>query len=263
MTRIQVLQDARAEWVEKSIAAKETISDIYAREQNAIKDALLPFFEDFSEGVVVEVLRGSVYFKMFDPQRGYHKEIFSLYLKENYSGEGDRYSAVDLSYYTTSTSGVDEWELKRLQLLGKLAEVVKDNQFSILHAANKVIPTFKEEYEVAFQLQNMISTAISDIDVRIKKLIRERVEFDLKNEGVEFTKKVCIDFKYNYSANIQALKLSNISKSGKTADVVFNYDEGDGFRFTENNCSVEKIIEQVAHYFPNFAKDTKKELLPS
>jgi len=59
------------------------------------------------------------------------------------------------------------------------------------------------------------------------------------------------------------LKLSNISKSGKTADVVFNYDEGDNFRFTENNCNVEKIIEQVAHYYPNFAKDTKKELLPS
>lgn len=263
MTRIQVLRDARAEWVEKNIAAKETTSEIYAREQNAIKDALLPFFEDFSEGVLVEVGRGSVYFKMFDPQRGYHKEIFSLYLKENYSGEGDRYSAVDLSYYTTSTSGVDEWELKRLQLLGKLAEVVRWKQGEIVSAANAVKPAFKEEYKAAFQLQNMISTAISDIDVRIKQLIRERVVFDLNNGGVEFTRKVCIDFKYNYSANIQALKLSNISKSGKTADVVFNYDEGDNFRFTENNCNVEKIIEQVAHYFPNFAKDTKKELLPS
>ena len=262
MTRIQVLQDARAEWIEKSISAKETISEIYAREQNAIKDALLPFFEDFSEGVVVEVLRGSVYFKMFDAERGYNKEIFSLYLKEDWSGDKS-FNGVDLSYYTTSTSGVDAWELKRLRLLGKLAEVVEDNQFSILHAANKVKPAFKEEYEVAFQLQNLINTAINDINVRIKQLIKERVEFDLKSEGVEFTKKVCIDFKYNYSANIQALKLSNISKSGKTADVVFNFNEGDKFRFTENNCNVEKIIEQVAHYFPNFAKDTKEELLPS
>ena len=262
MTRIQVLRDARAEWVEKSIAAKETISDIYAREQNAIKDALLPFFEDFSEGVEVQVTRGSVYFKMFDPERGYNKEIFSLYLKEDWSGD-KAFKGIDLSYYTTSTKGEDTWELKRLQLLGKIAEVVEDNQFSIVHAANAVKPAFKEEYEAAYQLQNMISTAISDIDVRIRQLIRERVVFDLNNGGVEFTRKVCIDFKYNYSANIQALKLSNISKSGKTADVVFNYDEGDNFRFTENNCNVEKIIEQVAHYFPTYAKDTKKELLPS
>ena len=262
MTRIQVLRDARAEWVEKSIAAKETTSEIYAREQNAIKDALLPFFEDFSEGVEVQVTRGSVYFKMFDPERGYNKEIFSLYLKEDWSGD-KFFKGVDISYYTTSTNADNVWELKRLQLLGKLAEVIEDNQFSIVYAANAVKSAFKEEYEVAFQLQNMINTAIDDINVRIKQLIRERVVFDLNNGGVEFTKKVCIDFKYNYSANIQALKLSNISKSGKTADVVFNYDEGDNFRFTENNCNVEKIIEQVAHYYPNFVEDTKKELLPS
>lgn len=262
MTRIQVLRDARAEWVEKSIAAKETTSEIYAREQNAIKDALLPFFIDFSEGVIVEVGRGSVYFKMFDPQRGYNKEIFSLYLKENYFGEGDRYSAVDLSYYTTSTSGVDEWELKRLQLLGKLAEVVKDNQFSILHAANKVIPTFKEEYQVAFQLQNMISTAIGDIDVRIRQLTKERVEFDLKGEGIEFTKGVGIQLKYNYSPTVKSIKLIDFSKSGKKATVVFQFAHG-SHTSREENCSVESIVEQVAHYYPNFVEDTKEELLPS
>ena len=263
MTRIQVLRDARAEWVEKSIAAKETISEIYAREQNAIKDALLPFFVDFSEGVVVEVGRGSVYFKMFDPQRGYNKEIFSLYLKENYFGEGDRYSAVDLSYYTTSTSGVDEWELNRLQLLGKLAEVVKDNQFSILHAANKVIPAFKEEYEVAYQLQNMISTAINDIDVRIRQLIVERVEFDLKNDRVEFTKGVEVQLKYNYTPRILSIKLIDFSKSGKKATAVFLFAHG-GSISREENCSVESIVDQVAHYYPNFVEDiVEKDLLTS
>jgi len=262
MTRIQVLQDARAEWVEKNIAAKETVSEIYAREQNAIKDALLPFFVGFSPDAFIEVTRGSVYFKMFDPQRAYNKEIFSLYLKEDWSGDKS-FKAVDLSYYTTSTSGVDAWELKRLRMLGDLADIVLKKQDEIVDVANKALASFKEEYEVAFQLQNMISTAISDIDVRIKKLIRERVVFELNTNGVVFTKKVGIDFKYNYSAKIQALKLSNISKSGKTADVVFNYDEGDNFRYTENNCNVEKIVDQVAHYFPNFAKDTKKELLPS
>lgn len=261
MTRIQVLRDARAEWVEKSISAKETISEIYVREQNAIKDALLPFFVDFSEGVVVEVGRGSVYFKMFDPQRGYNKEIFSLYLKENYLGEGDRYSAVDLSYYTTSTSGVDEWELKRLQLLGKLAEVIKDNQFSILHAANKVIPAFKEEYEVAYQLQNMISTAINDIDIRIRQLIKQKVEFELIRR-ITFTKGVEVQLKYNYTPRILSIKLIDFSKSRKRATAVFLFAHG-GSISREENCSVESIVDQVAHYYPNFVEDTKEELLPS
>jgi len=260
MTRIQVLQDARAEWVEKSIAAKETISEIYTREQNAIKDALLPFFIGFSEGVLVEVQRGSVYFKMFDPQRAYNKEIFSLYLKEDWSGDR-AFKAVDISYYTTSTSGEDAWELKRLRLLGKVAEVVEDNQFSILHAANKVKPAFKEEYEVAFQLQNMISTAIGEIDVRIRQLTKERVEFDLKGDGIVFSERVEIDLKYNYTPRVQFIKLENISKSGKTATVV--YMTSDGYQTKEENCNIEKIVDQVAHYYPKFAIDTKKELLPS
>jgi len=260
MTRIQVLQDARAEWVEKSIAAKETISEIYTREQNAIKDALLPFFIGFSEGVLVEVQRGSVYFKMFDPQRAYNKEIFSLYLKEDWSGDR-AFKAVDISYYTTSTSGEDAWELKRLRLLGKVAEVVEDNQFSILHAANKVKPAFKEEYEVAFQLQNMISTAIGEIDVRIRQLTKERVEFDLKGDGIVFSERVEIDLKYNYTPRVQFIKLENISKSGKTATVV--YMTSDGYQTKEENCNIEKIVDQVAHYYPKFAIDTKEELLPS
>lgn len=260
MTRIKILQDARAEWTEKSIAAKETISDIYAREQNAIKDALLPFFEDFSEGVEVEVTRGSVYFKMFDPERGYNKEIFSLYLKEDWSGDRS-FKGVDLSYYTTSTSGVDAWELKRLRLLGKLAEVVEDNQFSILHAANKVKPAFKEEYEVAFQLQNMINTAINDIDVRIRQLTKERVEFDLKADGVSFTKAVEVQLKYNYSPRVLSVKLIDFSKSGKKATAVFEFAHG-GHTSREENCSVESIVDQVVHY-SQYVKDTKKELLPS
>ena len=260
MTRIKILQEARAEWVEKNIAAKETISEIYAREQNAIKDALLPFFEDFSEGVVVEVLRGSVYFKMFDPERGYNKEIFSLYLKEDWSGDKS-FKGVNLSYYTTSTNADNVWELKRLRLLGKLAEVVEDNQFSILHAANKVKPTFKEEYEVAYQLQNMISTAINDIDVRIRQLTKERVEFELKADGIVFSERVEIDLKYNYTPRVQFIKLENISKSGKTATVV--YMTSDGYQTKEENCNIEKIVDQVAHYYPNFAIDTKEELLPS
>lgn len=261
MTRIQVLRDARAEWVEKSIAAKETISEIYVREQQAIKDALLPFFEDFSEGVVVEVHRGSVYFKMDHPEYSYKKELFSLYLRENWHEDGRAFKAVDLSYYSTSTNADDVWELNRLFLLGKVAGVVRWNHKEIVDAANKVAPTFKEEYEVAYQLQNMISKAISDIDVRIKQLTKERVEFDLKNNGVKFSKKLCIDFKYNYSANVQALKLVNISKSGKTCDVAFNYAEGDGYKYTERKCNVEKIVDQVAHYYPNFVEDISEEKL--
>ena len=262
MTRIQVLRDARAEWVEKNIAAKESISEIYSREQNAVRDALFPFFIGFSPDAFIEVTRGSVYFKMFDPERGYNKEIFSLYLKEDWNEDGPAFKGVDLSYYTTSTSGVDAWELKRLRMLGDLAEIVLKKQDEIVDAANKVVAGFKEEYRVAYQLQNMISTAIGDIDVRIRQLIKERVEFDLKNDRVEFTEGRNIDLKYNYSPRVISIKLIDFSKSGKKATAVFQFAHGVSTS-REENCSVEKIVEQVAYYYPNYAKDTKRELLPS
>ena len=263
MTRIQVLRDARAEWVEKSIAAKEAISEIYVREQNAVRDALLPFFTGFPEGVEIEVTRGSVYFKAGHPEVSYLKELFNLYLRDDWSDDSKAFKGIDLSYYTTSTKGVDMWELKRLELLGRVAGIVFEKHDELVDAANQAVAPFKQEYETVYQLQNKINTAISDIDKGIKHLIRERVLFDLQNGVVEFTQRVCIDFKYNYSANIQALKLTNISKSGKTADVVFAFSNGEELEYTENNCNVEKIVDQVVHYYPNFAKDTKEELLPS
>jgi len=267
MTRIQVLQDARAEWVEKNIAAKQAIDEIYVREQNAVRDALLPFFDDFRDEVEVTASRGSVYFKMDHPEYSYKKELFNLYLRENWNfseeEEGRKtFNGVDLSYYTTQTKGGDLWELNRLFLLGKVAGVVRWNQDEIVDAANKVIASFKEEYKVAYQLQNIISTAIRDIDVRIKELIRERVVFELNTDGVEFTKRVSVQLKYNYSPTIESIKLIDFSKSGKKATAVFQFAHG-GSISREENCSVESIVDQVAHYYPNFAKDTKEELLPS
>jgi hypothetical protein len=261
MTRIQVLQDARAEWVQKSITQKEVISEIYVREQNAVRDALLPLFADFSEGVTVEVHRGSVYFKMEHPEYSYLKELFNLYLREDWTEDGPAYKGVDLSYYTTSTKGDDLWELERLFLLGKLAGVVRWKQDEIVDAANKAVAGFKEEYRVAYQLQNMISTAINDIDVRIRQLIKERVEFDLKNDRVEFTKGVEVQLKYNYTPRIISIRLIDFSKSGKKATAVFLFAHG-GSISREENVSVESIVEQVAHYYPNFAKDIVEELLP-
>jgi hypothetical protein len=259
MTRIQVLRDARAEWVEKNIAAKEAIDEIYVREQNAVRDALLPFFDDFSDEVEVTASRGSVYFKMDHPEYSYKKELFNLYLRENWNfseeEEGRKtFNGVDLSYYTTQTKGGDLWELNRLFLLGKVAGVVRWNQDEIVDAANKAVASFKEEYKVAHQLQDMISTAIRDIDVRIKELIKERVIFELNTNGVVFTKGVEVQLKYNYTPRILSIKLIDFSKSGKKATAVFVFAHG-GSISREENCSVESIVEQVAHYYPNFVED--------
>ena len=112
----------------------------------------------------------------------------------------------------------------------------------------------------------MISTAIGDIDVRIRQLIKERVEFELiggiSTDGISFTKAVEVQLKYNYTPRVLSIKLIDFSKSRKKATAVFEFAHG-GHTSREENCSVESIVEQVAHYYPNFVEDTKEELLPS
>jgi hypothetical protein len=191
---------------------------------------------------------------MDHPEYSHKKELFSLYLKEDWSEDGHTFKGVDLSYYTTSTNADDIWELNRLFLLGKVAGVVRWNHKELVDAANKVAPTFKEEYEAAYQLQNMISTAIGDTDVRIKKLIKERIEFDLKNEGVKFEGIAYIDLKHNYTARINSIKLIDFSPSGKKATAVFTWVHG-GQEGREEGINVGRVTDQVLEYINIIQKE--------
>jgi hypothetical protein len=262
MTRIQVLRDARAEWVQKDNALKDQIVEVYKDERQALSDAVLPFFKGFSPDAFIEVTKSSVYFKMYDPARQYNKELFSLYFKEDWNDEGTSFKGVDLSYYTTSTGGLDAWELKRLRMLGDVAHILlKDHDLIVAEANASALP-FKERYRAIYAQQSLVQEAISDIDNKVRRLTRERVEYELMKDGIEFTEGRNIDLKYNYSPRVISIKLIDFSKSRKKATVVFQFAHGISTS-REENCSVEKIVEQVAYYYPNYAKDTKRELLPS
>jgi hypothetical protein len=111
MTRLSLLEDQKAILTTKKEALEIKRGDIYVREQQAITDTILPFFNQFTPEVEVEVTRGSVYFKMDHPDYSYKKELFNIYLRENWNFDGTEnkksFDGVDLSYYTTSTKGIN------------------------------------------------------------------------------------------------------------------------------------------------------------
>jgi hypothetical protein len=203
MTRISLLEDQRAIFVAQREELEKQRGDIYVREQQAMSDALLPFFSEFTPEVEVEVLRGSVYFRMDHPDYSYKKELFNIYLRENWNfdGEGSKksFNGVDLSYYTTSTKGIDTWELKRLQLLGVVAEIVLNHQERMLLRVNNVVLPFKEEYDRVYNQMNLVGQAIRDLDIRIAAIKKDQIEFDLKSEGITFDVGCNIQLKFNYT----------------------------------------------------------------
>lgn len=262
MTRLSLLEDQKSILTAKREVLENKIEDIYVREQQAMSDTLLPFFSDFPSEVEVEVTRGSVYFKMAHPDYSYKKELFNIYLRENWNFDGEEnkksFDGVDLSYYTTSTRGVDAWELKRLSLLGKLAEIVEDNQFSILYAVNEVVLPFKAEYKEVYAEMNKIGSEIRGVEELIKVVVKEKIQLDLKNEGVEFERGKNIQLKFNYSPNVRAIKLADLSKSGKKATAVFTFAHGD-HTSREENCNVSSIIDQVYGLRENIVQHTLAE----
>jgi hypothetical protein len=259
MTRISLLEDQKAIFTAQREELENKRSDIYVREQQAISDALSPFFSDFTPEVEIEVLRGSVYFRMAHPEVSYKKELFNLYLRENWNFDEKKqsFNGVDLSYYTTSTKGVDSWELKRLQLLGVVAEIVLNHQERMLLRVNNVVLPFKEEYNRVYDQMNLIGQAIRELDIKITAVKKERIEFDLKNEGITFGVGCNIQLKFNYSPYIKSIKLVELSKSGKKGTAVFEFQSGHSSR--EENCNVNSIIDQVLGFTKNIVQPVLAE----
>jgi hypothetical protein len=259
MTRISLLEDQKAIFTAQREELENKRRDIYVREQQAISDALLPFFSDFTPEVEIEVLRGSVYFRMAHPDYSYKKELFNIYLRENwnYEEKDKSFNGVDLSYYTTSTKGVDSWELKRLQLLGVVAEIVLNHQERMLLRVNNVVLPFKEEYNRVYDQMNLIGQAIRELEVKITAVKKERIEFDLKSEGITFGVGCNIQLKFNYSPYIKSIKLVELSKSGKKGTAVFEFQSGHSSR--EENCNVNSIIDQVLGFAKNIVQPVLAE----
>lgn len=263
MTRISLLEDQKAILTAKKEALEDKKGDIYVREQQAVSDTLLPFFSEFDQEVEVEVTRGAVYFKMAHPNYTYKKELFTIYLRENWNFDEEEpkqsFDGVDLNYYTTSTRGIDKWELKRLQLLGVVAEIVLEYQDDILDSVNTTVLPFKVEFAEVFKELREVGDEIRGVESLITLLEKEKIEWDLKNEGVEFVKGVSIQLKYSYTPTIKSIKLIDLSKSGKKCTAQFILQHGSSL-YTEHNCSVANIVDQV-HY--NSKKIAKMELLTS
>ena len=260
MTRLNLLEDQKAILTAQKEVLENKRGDIYVREQKALGDALAGFYGVFPEDVEVEVTRGSVYFKMDHPDVKYKKELFNLYLREDYDFENSKksYKGIDLSYYTTSTRGIDLWELKRLQMLGKIAEVVYEKHDEIVDAANAAVESFKAEYAQVFKEMQDVGSEIRGVENLITYLEKEKIEMDLREGGVDFEKGRQIQLKFNYSPTVVSIRLTDISKSGKTCTAVFKWAHG-GNASQEEKVNVSSIIDQVYGLRKNIIQHTLAE----
>jgi hypothetical protein len=225
------------------IAELESKIAIAAAEQRLLETSnnekvkgVLDYYFNYFKEMEVQVRGTYATFHLKD-EDGYNKEIFSLYFDERYQREAD----LRISYYTTSTHS--NFEIERLILLGKAAQVIKRSSEIILSTIKDVRNQDLEKSNELFSIQLKYENEIRDYRNTEFQERKVQIGLELKNEGVTFEVPREIKFKFNYVIYVNSLKIIDVSKSGKTCTVVFK-NRG-GYESREENCNMQSIIDQV------------------
>jgi hypothetical protein len=252
--KVEVLQEQK-----QKIASQRW--ECQARFQAALTRCFQKYFRGVvSEDVSIVCTNTTIDFKMLD-ENCREKEIFQIYLKENYMMEEravNAYRDAQLSYYSTSTNS--DFELQRLENLGRVAMLLRNFKDKVLDQANELAKIYDAELamEKFFEREDEVGRQIKVLRDEISTLKKEKIQSDLINGGVVFNKGVGVQMKYNSSPTIKSIKLVDVSKSGKKATAVFEFAYG-GHTSREENVSVNSIIDQVLGYTKYIVQHTLAE----
>jgi hypothetical protein len=226
---------------------KELRTDKFSRVIHKYFDSVL-YSED-----TIGVDRSYIYFKR--PQEGYSysKELISIYLKgESWSDE--TVSDIETSFYSTNDNS--DFELHRMLLIGKVANVLIDSKKDIIDDWNGVINEFKEQLEVAYDDQFKVKKQIKDIEDEIKA-IRKDNNIKALESGYEFevtshnTTDARIDVSVdNEVRNITKIKLLSKTPSGKSATLEIENVYHSGVKQTNiyKNVRMNNVMNFIHHY---------------
>lgn len=246
MTRVQTLELG----IENLKSQLQSIRSQRWEAEQAFNEKLTTQMSKFFRGVVCEDITvtatsHSISFRMLD-ETNYLREIFQIYLREEYSKERDLpYSRIDLSYYTTGAGS--DFELTRLENLGRVASIVRGMSNEILQKVNTLAIEFNNEIkEKGYYNQiSELEKQISDANSQIRQIQKEESKAKLfSEEGLTFEKARSVQMKFNYTPRITKLKLVDMNAKGTRAKAVFTFSHGD-YVSSEENVNVQKILEQV------------------
>jgi hypothetical protein len=211
-----------------------------------VKQVLDSYFNPFSE-LDIQVSGTSASFYMKDNLE-VRREVFNLYFYERFRGE----TLLDLSYYTTSECS--EFELERLINLGKVAKVVLEKSEKILREIAEVRKSDLERSNALYSIQSGCERQIQEYKSAEKESKLISVELSLRGEGVVFNDQTYIQLKRHYTVRVIQMRIS-VSRSGKTCDVF--YTTSSGYKGVENNCNVEKVVDQVALRYESIVQEVE------
>ena len=177
------------------------------------------------EGDKIKVSDYRIEFLRFDPERNYDKEVLTVYLRGESFRDTD-VNRLETSFYSTSENS--EFELNRMVLLGKAAEIIIDHKDDILAEWNFVTESFSGKLNDARKKVYDAEKLVSENDSKILEIEKENLLYKLFNGGVEFRipedgdlrRLPTLQARWDWSVDkITSIKITRKTASGKSYDV--------------------------------------------
>lgn len=172
----------------------------------------------------IEVSDTYCYFKRFDPDYNYHKEMISISVRPK-SWRDEEADKIETSFYSTSAS--NEFELKRMILIGNVGQVILDFQDDIIAEYNSIRESFKDKLSDLNKDIWALERKVTDMKSEIRKIEDNALLAELEKNGIEFEVNEDnlwnlpdLDVRFDWNVRgISKIKVTGKTKSGKSADI--------------------------------------------
>jgi len=225
MKKIEIIKKAIISNEKEIDKLKTKRSKVEESKTDALSRMYLKYFgECLVDDDTIEVSDTYCYFKRFDSDYNYHKEMLSISVRPK-SWRNEEADKIETSFFSTSAN--NEFELKRMKLIGKVGEVILDFKDDIIAEYNSVKYEFKDEISNSnkeiWALEKKVREMNSEIDTIENDTLMEKVESD----GIEFEvdeenlyRLPDLDVRFDWTVkNIQKIKVTGKTKSGKSCDL--------------------------------------------
>jgi len=123
MTKIEIIKKAIISNEEKIDVLKAKRRKVEESKTDTLSRMYMQYFGDcLVNDDTIEVSDTYVYFKRFDSDYNYHKEMLSISVRSS-SWRDEEADKIETSFYSTSAN--NEFELKRMKLIGNVGQVIR------------------------------------------------------------------------------------------------------------------------------------------
>ena len=234
---------------------KTTLGAVKAERSVEYKDVAEKYFGEVLtiEGDKINATDERIEFLRNCPERNYDKEVLTVYLRGESFRDND-VNRIETGFYSTSENS--EFELNRMVLLGKAAEIILDHKDDILAEWNFVTESFSGKISDArkkvWKAERLISengekiTAIENEIVK-EKLFGEGIKFEMPEGGARHLPE--FDARWNYRIDkVTSIRATRKTASGKSYDVegtfaINRWDSDKNEYYTEDSCFEIKAVK--------------------